>query len=71
METYDFTTTSGTACTVSCSNADQAGQFAVAELSGVPEAIFLALGSAGIALAAAGGVLAWQQRPIRADVTGS
>jgi hypothetical protein len=58
---YGFTTTSGTTYTVSCGDPGQAGQFAVAEVSAFPEVAFLAVGSLGLLLSAAGGVLAWRR----------
>ena len=51
---YGFTTTSGVTYTVGCGNPGQLGQFAVAEVSGFPEAAFLAIGSLGLLLAVAG-----------------
>jgi hypothetical protein len=59
---YGFTATSGTTYTVSCEGPGQVGRFAVAEVGNFPEAVFLAVGSLGLLLCAAGGVLAWRHR---------
>ena len=59
---YGFTGTSGTTYTVSCESPGQIGRFAVAEVSNFPKAVFVTVGSLGLLLCAAGGVLAWRKR---------
>jgi hypothetical protein len=59
---YAFTGTSGTTYMVSCESPGQVGRFAVVEVSTFPGAAFVTVGSLGLLLCAAGGVLAWRKR---------
>jgi hypothetical protein len=59
---YGFTAAPGLTYTVTCGDAHQSGRFGVAEVSEFPQAAFLAVGSAGLALSAAAVVLAWRRR---------
>ena len=59
---HGFTTDVGTTYTVWCGEPGQPGQFAVAPVRDFPEAQFLTVGSVGLALSAAGGVMAWRAR---------
>jgi hypothetical protein len=59
---YGFPTSAGSTYTVTCGGPGQVGRFAVEEVSGFPEAVFLTVGSLGLLLCAGGGALAWRHR---------
>jgi hypothetical protein len=59
---YAFTTSPGATYLVRCGDPGQVGRFAVAEVGGYPDSAFLRVGSLGLLLSAAGGVLAWRRR---------
>ena len=68
--TYGFTATPGTTYTVSYGSPGQLGSFAVAMGNTFPTGVFMATGSFGLLLCAAGGILAWRQRRTEAGRPG-
>jgi hypothetical protein len=59
---WGFPVASGSTYTVTCRSAGEDGQFAVAQEADVPEGIFIAAGSLGLALCVVGALLAFRQR---------